>query len=202
MSMPLDPSFDELLRRLRAGDEDAAREVFQRFARRLIGLARQRLDRLVRTKVEAEDVVQSALKSFFVGYAGGEFELGDWNSLLGLLVVITLRKCAREAKRFRGPHHDVRREVELPADGEEVADWEVFAHEPTPAEAAMLADTVEQLLRDLEPRARGVLELRMQGYTVPEISAQAGLTEHTVEGVLRKVRKRLRRLEGGAAGAP
>jgi RNA polymerase sigma-70 factor (ECF subfamily) len=201
--MSIDPSFDELAARLRQGDAEAARQVFRRFAGRLIGLARKRLDRLARTKVDPEDVVQSALKSFFLGYAGGQYELGGWDKLLGLLVVITLRKCAREAKRFHGPRHDVRREEELPADDEAVADWEVFAREPTPAEAAMLADTVEQLLNELDPRARRVLELRLQGFTAPEISAQVGLTEHTVAGVLRKVRRRLRRLEEeGGAGAP
>ena len=50
--------------RLRAGDNAAAAEVFRRFANRLIGLARTHLDARVRQKVDPEDVMQSALKSF------------------------------------------------------------------------------------------------------------------------------------------
>jgi RNA polymerase sigma-70 factor (ECF subfamily) len=196
--MSLDPSFDDVMARLRAGDQDAAREVFRRFAGRLIALAHERLDRLVRPKVDPEDVVQSALKSFFVRYAAGQFDLGGWDGLWGLLVCITLRKCGREVRRFHGPHHDVRREA--PAGDEASALWDALAREPTPAEAVMLAETVEQFMRDLGARERRVFELRLQGCTVPEISAQVGRTEYTVEGVLRKIRKRLRHLQDVGAG--
>jgi RNA polymerase sigma-70 factor (ECF subfamily) len=199
--MSLDPSFAEAMARLRAGDQDAAREIFQRFAGGLIGLAYERLDRLVRTKVDPEDVVQSVFKSFFLRYIEGRFDLGDWDSLWGLLVCITLRKCGREIKHFHGPHHDVRRELSA-AEGEAIGGWDVLAREPTPAEAVMLADTVEQFLRELEPRERRVLELRLQGCTVPEISAEVDRTEHTVEGILRKIRKRLRQLQDGGTPAP
>jgi RNA polymerase sigma-70 factor (ECF subfamily) len=199
--MSRDPSFDDVMDRLRAGDQEAAREIFQRFAGRLIGLAYERLDRLVRTKVDPEDVVQSVFKSFFIRYIEGRFDLGDWDSLWGLLVCITLRKCGREIKHFHGPHHDVRRELSV-AEGEAIGGWDVLAREPTPAEAVMLADTVEQFLRDLAPRERRVLELRLQGCTVPEISAEVDRTEHTVEGILRKIRKRLRQLQDGGTPAP
>jgi RNA polymerase sigma-70 factor (ECF subfamily) len=150
--------------------------------------------------VDPEDVVQSALKSFFLRYAAGKFDLADWDGLWGLLVVITLRKCGREVKRFHGPHHDVRREAAAAAGGEADAVWDALAREPTPAEAAMLAETVEQFVRDLGARDRRVFELRLQGCTVPEISAEVGRTEYTVEGVLRKIRKRLRHLQDSSAG--
>jgi RNA polymerase sigma factor (sigma-70 family) len=64
----------------------------------------------------------------------------------------------------------------------------------------MLADTVEQFLGELASRERRVFELRLQGCTVPEISAEVGRTEYTVEGVLRKIRKRLRHLQDNGAG--
>jgi hypothetical protein len=38
------PSFEDLMARLRAGQNDAATEVFNRFAGRLIALARKQLD--------------------------------------------------------------------------------------------------------------------------------------------------------------
>jgi RNA polymerase sigma-70 factor (ECF subfamily) len=193
--MSSESSFDEVMARLRAGDQDAARQIFQRFAGRLIALAHERLDCLVRRKVDPEDVVQSALKSFFLRYAAGQFDVGDWNSLWGLLVVITLRKCGREIKHFHGPQHDVRREAAAQAGSEATDAWEALADEPTPAEAAMLAETIEQVVGELGPRERRVFELRLQGCTVPEISAEVSRTEYTVEGVLRKIRKRLRHLQ-------
>ena len=59
------------MERLRAGDDEAAREVFDRFARRLVGLARRRFDRRLAHRVDPEDVVQSAFKSFFVRHREG-----------------------------------------------------------------------------------------------------------------------------------
>ena len=46
-----DPPFETFVDRLRAGDPDAAGQVFARYARRLLGLASTRLGRLLRPKV-------------------------------------------------------------------------------------------------------------------------------------------------------
>jgi RNA polymerase sigma-70 factor (ECF subfamily) len=174
---------------LRGGDDAAARRLLARFAGRLIGLAQRRLDRKVRPKVEAEDVVQSAFRSFFLGHADGRFDLGGWDGLWGLLVCITLRKCARTNRRFRGPCRDVRRE-----EGEGDDGWAGLSREPTAEEAAVLAETLERILRGLPEREKPVCQLRLQGYTVPEISERVGLTEYTIQGILKKVRKRLQGL--------
>ena len=135
---------------LREGSPEAADVVFRRFAARLIGLARLNLDARVRQKVDPEDIVQSVLKSFFWRHADGQFELDDWDSLWRLLVVITLRKCGREVKRFFGPHHDVRQEMKRPRSKEDSRrSWQLVDPEPTPAEAVRLADLVEQCMKDL-----------------------------------------------------
>jgi RNA polymerase sigma-70 factor (ECF subfamily) len=190
--MAQDGSFEALMAQLRAGDEDAASKVFHLFASRLIALARLHLGSRVGQKVDAEDVVQSVFKSFFRRHADGQFELRNLDSLWGLLVRITLRKCGRKRQHFYGPHHDVRKETAaLPAGDDSNAGWEAMAREPTPEQVASLAETLEQLLRSLSERDRRILELRLHGYTVPEISREVGRTEFTVEGALKKVRKRL-----------
>jgi RNA polymerase sigma factor (sigma-70 family) len=188
-------SFDELMARLRAGDQDAANLIFHEFASRLIGLVRQRLDNRLRQKLDADDVVQSVFESFFVRHRDGQFELENRDSLWGLLVRITLRKCGRKKRDFYGPHRDLRREA-APSPGDESSgrEWEGVAREPGPEEAAMLADTVSQFLSGLTDRERGIVELRLQGCTAPEISALVGRTEYTVQGILKRVRKRLRPL--------
>src|SRR5581483_7579718 len=91
-TMTEDRSFRELMSQLRAGDETAAGEVFQRFAQRLIGLARTHLDSWIRQKEDPEDVVQSVYKSFFARYGEGQFRVANWNDLWSLLTLITLRK--------------------------------------------------------------------------------------------------------------
>jgi RNA polymerase sigma-70 factor (ECF subfamily) len=156
-------------------------------------LARTHLDTRIRQKVDAEDVVQSVFRSFFLRHADGQFDLKDWGSLWGLLALITVRKCARQNRHFHGPEHDVRKEVAaVPAADDSATGWEALDREPTAEEAVALAETVEHLLRGLSGRNRVILELRLQGYTVPEISERVGVTEFTVEGRLKQLRKRLR----------
>src|SRR5438128_1443057 len=94
-------SFAELMLRLRAGEDRAAAEVFRRYTARLIGLARRHFDTALRRRVDPEDAVQSAYKSFFLRCGQGQFDLGDWGELWNLLAVITLRKCWNQVQHHR-----------------------------------------------------------------------------------------------------
>jgi RNA polymerase sigma-70 factor (ECF subfamily) len=197
--MSAEESFEEVMTRLRAGDQAAAAEVFARYARRLIALARLHLDGRLRQKVDPEDILQSVFKSFFLRQGRGEFDLGGWDGLWALLSVITLRKCARQRDHFNALCRDVSREAAPPASEKSDASWLALARDPTPAEAALLAETVELLLRDLKEREREIVSLALQGYTPSEISAQLNRPRRTVYNLLERVKKRLRaRSEDGS----
>ena len=192
--MAASDSFTDLMARLRAGDEAAAREVFQRFVGKLIRLARRQFDAVLRRKVDPEDVVQSAYKSFFLRHGEGKLEVHDWGNLWGLLTVITLRKCLDRVEYHRAERRDVQREVAAQP-GAAGADpwWQAVAREPTPEEAAVLAETVEQLLLSLAEDERPVLELSLQGYTTAEISERLGRPERSVRRVRERLKKELER---------
>jgi RNA polymerase sigma-70 factor (ECF subfamily) len=98
--MTADDTFARLMARLRSGEDAAAREVFERFAGRLVALTRGRFNRLLARKVDPEDVVQSAFKSFFVRHRAGKLVVGDSDGLWNLLTLITLRNCADRAEAF------------------------------------------------------------------------------------------------------
>jgi RNA polymerase sigma-70 factor (ECF subfamily) len=201
--VPADSSFHDVMARLRAGDPDAAAAIFHRFAGRLIGLARTRLDSRLRQKVDPEDVLQSVYKSFFLRHAEGQFELHNWDSLWALLTVITVRKCGQWIDHFHTGGRDVTREVTpTPANDSSPPSWKAFAREPTPSEVAMLAETVEQLLRNLSEREREIVSLALQGYTAPEISERLGRPERTVYRVVERARKHLQRLRAESMGPP
>ena len=174
-------------------NDDAARAVFRQYAGRLIQLARARLDRRTRQKVDPEDVVQSVFRSFFTRQAEGRFDLTSWDDLWSLLVVITIRKCRRQAVALRADRRDVRRELhasQLPES--EPASLDVVGAEPTPDEVVSLVETVERLLSGANDAERQIIMLRLQGYTPPEISREVGgLSERKVYRVLAQARKRL-----------
>jgi RNA polymerase sigma-70 factor (ECF subfamily) len=191
--MALNASFDVLMDRLRQGDQSAARQIFQRFACRLVGLARAHLDSKMRQKVDPEEVMQSAFKSFFWRYAEGQFDFADWDSLGSLLTLFTLRKCGHKVEHFRAACRDVRREAQVIEEADSSASWQAIAREPTPEEAFQLTETVEELFRGLDDADRQAVELSLQGYKAAEISAQVGLSERTVYRLLDRIKAKLQR---------
>jgi RNA polymerase sigma-70 factor (ECF subfamily) len=198
----MDPeqSFQLMIGRLRAGDDAAAGEVVARFSLRLAGLARSRMNGQLRQKIDADDVLQSVFKSFFVRHADGQFEPTGWDSLWTLLSVIAVRKCCTHWKYYQADRRNVGREA--PIEDDSSATWEPFDREPTPDEAAAAADTVEQLMRSLDSRGREILSLRLQGRLVEEIAGEIGCAERTVRRVLDRVKSRLQELEETAVIGP
>ena len=189
-------SFTDVMTRLRAGDQAAAQEIFQRFVDKLIRLARRQFDAALCRKVDPEDVVLSAYKSFFIRYGEGKLEVHDWGNLWGMLTVITLRKCLDRVEYHRAARRNVQREAAAqPGAGGVPPWWKAVARDPTPEEGAMLAETVELLLRGLEDAERPILELSLQGYTTQEISERLGRSERTVRRLREEVRKRLERMQ-------
>jgi RNA polymerase sigma-70 factor (ECF subfamily) len=187
-------SFAEFLARLHNKEDAAAQDLVGRFTHQLIALALRHINAGLRHKVDPEDVVQSAYKSFFVRYGAGNLDVENWNSLWGLLTLITVRKCAERAAYHRAGRRDAAREVSPPRGGDEAASWlEPFGREPTPLEAAVLTETIEQLFADLDEEERPVLELSLHGHTTREIAEQLGRAERTVRLLREGVRRRLER---------
>jgi len=191
----MDPhdSFAEVERKLRAGDQDAATEVFHRFARRLRGLAREKLDIRIRRKEDPADVVQSVFRSFFTRHRDGKYKLATWEKLWSLLTVITVRKCLNRNEYYFAGRRDITREISAADWGDAAAGLsEAINRKPTVLEAVVLVDTVKQMMRRLESDERAIIELSLQGYTAQEISAQLGLSERMVVRVVRHAVDRLR----------
>jgi RNA polymerase sigma factor (sigma-70 family) len=193
--MSPDSSFEALACGLHTGDPDAAARVFRRFAQRLVQLAGRRLDRLIKVKSGPEDVVQSVFRSFFHRQRQGQLEVQGWDELWDMLVLITLRKCCNRAEHYHAACRDVRREVPPPsADGSDTA-WEAVGREPSPAEAAQLAETVEQILGSFKDREQAIVELTLQGVPVTEVSARLGCSERKVYRVLERLRAELQEMQ-------
>ena len=176
--------------RWQGGDQQAAEELFLRYAERLVALARSRLSAKLSRHLDPEDVVQSAYRSFFSGARNGRFVLRQSGDLWRLLVAITLHKLRHKVERHTAGKRSLNRELQQDKDSFTLAD-EVLAREPTPAEAAALADTLEHVLRDLEPRQRHMVEMRLQGYQLEEIAKSVRRSERTVRRVLEQIKQAL-----------
>ena len=163
-----------------------ARAAFDRYQLRLIGLARIHLGSRLRRKVDPEDVVQSAYKSLLIRYGNSVASLDGWDRLWGLLTLITIRKCVDRAYYHQADCRNLQREADSTSLCREVA-----GREPTPDEAAVLAETVEELLSGLQGDERLIVQLSLQGYSTQEISQQIGRAERTVRRWREQLRKEL-----------
>jgi RNA polymerase sigma-70 factor (ECF subfamily) len=191
-----DPSID-LLARWQAGDQEAAAQMFRRYAQRLIALARSRLSSKLAQRLDPEDVVQSAYRSFFAGARMGQYDLQRGGDLWRLLVGITLHKLHDQVKRHSADKRDVGAENSF---GSEDSLWDIdsaiFARGPSPAEAVALVDELEQVMRRLEPLQRRILEMRLQGFSLEEIATDTQRCPRTVRRTLARIRRDLQQNHG------
>jgi DNA-directed RNA polymerase specialized sigma24 family protein len=191
--MPSDGSVSRLIDGLVVGDAVAVQGLWERYFRRLVGLARKKLAGSPRRSADEEDVALSAFDSFCRNAERGLFpQLLDRDSLWRLLVVITARKSAhllRDENRLkRGGGVGLHTETAEDAEGPVILD-EVLSREPSPEFAALAAEEHQRLLAALgEDELRSVALWRMEGYTVEEIAARLGYAPRSIKRKLQLIR--------------
>jgi DNA-directed RNA polymerase specialized sigma24 family protein len=182
--MSAEHSVSHWLALLKEGDSRAAQELRERYFRRLVGLARLKLQGSPRRAADEEDVALSAFASFCQGAEQGRFpRLDDRDDLWRLLVVLTARKAS----------HLLRGEGQKKRGGgapEDVALEEVVGREPTPELAALVADECRHLLGRLgDAGLERVAVAMMEGYSNAEIAQRCGCAPRSVERKLQLIRE-------------
>jgi RNA polymerase sigma factor (sigma-70 family) len=180
---------------LKAGDLAAAQPLWERYYRRLVALARERLHAGRRREADEEDIVQSAFHSFFEGVAHGRFpQLNDRDNLWRLLVVITARKAVDQIehqtrKRRGGGTVQGESRISFGADGDEAAIEQVVGDEPTPEFAAEVAEQYARLLDQLgDETLQRVAVWKMEGFTNNEIAGRLDCSRRSVARKLETIR--------------
>ena len=175
------PSSDRsLLRRLRAGEQDAATDLFLKYGARLQALARAKTSQALAARFDPEDVIQSVFRTFFRRASSGLYDVPEGDELWQLLLVIALNKIRDLAAHHRAQKRDVARTdgqlEERSADQESLATLEVVLHD---------------FLGNLPQVQSEVAQMRMEGYQVDEIAQRTGRSKRTVERTLNALRKNL-----------
>ena len=195
--MPVDEQVTYWLRQLEAGDEDAARLLWQRYYRELVELARARFGTTPRRVADEEDVALSVLRCLYEGAARGQFaELVNRGELWQLLAAITGRKVIDQQRRLtqqkrgggrvRGDsvvhgNDDDRSSVGFDQFGGEAA---------TPEVLAIAAEEFQRLMLLLDDdRLRQIAQCKLEGYTNEEIGQRLGLACRSIERKLQRIRQ-------------
>jgi len=168
--MPEEPSFDELVRRVRARDEQAAAELVRRYEPAIRVAVRVRLsDPALRRVFDSTDISQSVLANFFVRAAAGQFELDRPEQLLKLLVVMARNKVTNHALGQQAARRDCRRLGTADPDAQECVD-------PRPRASSVVAhqDLLREFCGRLSEEERRLADLRAVGLSWPEIAGKVG----------------------------
>jgi RNA polymerase sigma-70 factor (ECF subfamily) len=185
--VPEEPSFPDLIRRVRAGDDAAAAELVRRYEPAIRRSVRLRLDPRLRRVYDSLDLCQAVLGSFFVRAASGQFDLDTPEQLLKLLATMTRNKLSKAGRHQRAARRDARR-----VEAGDAAARDLVGAEATPSRHVAARELLEEVHRRLSPEERQLVELRHQGRDWAAIAAEVG-------GSPEALRKKLARAVGRVA---
>jgi DNA-directed RNA polymerase specialized sigma24 family protein len=185
------------LRQLEAGDQEAARLLWQRYYGELVELARVRLGKTPRRVIDEEDVALSVMRCLYERAAVGQYAgIVNRQELWQLLATITIRKVIdkqrllNQQKRGSGM---VRGDSALmESDGDDCGSGfdQLSGDAPTPEVLAMTAEEYQRLMSLLDDdRLRQIAQCKLEGYRNEEIGERLALACRSVERKLQRIRK-------------
>ncbi|MFO0845636.1 MAG: sigma-70 family RNA polymerase sigma factor [Gemmataceae bacterium] len=164
-----DLTFDDLILRVRRGDEAAAALLVRRYEPAIRRAVRFRLtDPRLRRTCDSLDVCQSVLASFFVRVASGQYDLGTPAQLLRLLTTMARNKLLNQARQQLAARRDAR----LVTD--DVADHDLIVNAPGPEQLAEARELLQEVHRRLAPDELRLVELRNQGHDWAAVAKVVG----------------------------
>jgi RNA polymerase sigma-70 factor (ECF subfamily) len=193
---------DALTRRLRAGDPEAAGELFALWRDRLKGMVRLRLDRRLRGRLDASDVLQEAFLD--VRKKAADFAAKpDMPPYLWLRLVTAERLLILHRHHLGTKMRDAGQEVSLHQGGLPAATSHSLANLllgrlTSPSAAAIRAERqarLQEALNAMDPTDREVLALRhFEELSNAEVAAVLGLTKTAASNRYIRALKRLREI--------
>ena len=181
---------EELLHFYREGAgvsaNEAASEIYDRYAARLAALATERIGPRLRRRFDADDVVQSAFRSFFVGAAADRYELGGPGDLWRLLAGITLNKLYGQIEKQTAAKRSPKREA---YESHSLA--QPLAPEPAASEIAAAEESLQTAIADLTPQEQELFASLVEGRSPEAIGELLGKSPRTVRRLLASVRQKI-----------
>jgi RNA polymerase sigma-70 factor (ECF subfamily) len=177
-----------LLARIQAGEEDAARELLGRYESKVRMVVRRQLPRLLRSRFDSIDFLQSVWGSFFHRIRTGSNDLDEERNLIAFLAWAARNKVIDEYRRASTQRQDIHRESPLRHEPEDGGAF--VAPDETPSQVALARETFGRLRELLPEDRRVILELKAEGFSCREIGQRLGVSERTVQRVLEDLKGR------------
>ena len=185
-------AYADFIRRVRAGDEQAAEELVRRYEAEIRLEVRVWLrvrDPRLRRVFDSMDICQSVLASFFVRAAVGDFDLAEPRQLIGLLVGMARNKLSEQVRHHQRQRRDVRRTSGAEADAQLAP-----AVGETPSQVVAHRELLQKFREQMSEEERRIADLRAAGLDWADVAAQLG---GTAEGRRKQLARAVARVGSG-----
>ncbi len=171
---------------LASGDSQVEQEFWATYAKPLHRVADRQLSQQMKRRVDPDDVVQSACRTFFRRVRQGEFSLEDRGDLWRLLLTITLNKARMQARHHGRDCRSIDREQAFPTEpGSDGASFE------SELEKVDFADFLDSIMRKFDPEQQEILQRSLDNQTQDEIAEAVGCSQRTVRRMQVRIRELL-----------
>jgi DNA-directed RNA polymerase specialized sigma24 family protein len=179
MAPEASPSITRLIRAIQDDRASAVSTLLALYFDRLVQLARTRLSNLPGMAGFEEDI---SLRSFHSVYqrvrdTSRPLQMSSRDDLWRLLATRTISGAIDLIRRHRPGEVPGNFDVEL-----------LLARDPTPEEAAEMADECRRVLDLVDPQRRQIALWKVEGHTNEEIAARLDCVERTVERKVSRIR--------------
>ncbi len=185
--------FEALMERVRAGCQDAARQVYDQYSDKVRLVVRHALHQRMRSQFDSFDFVQSVWASFF-DVPAREYTFETPDALIKFLARTAHNKVVDQARKGLGTQkRDLTREQSLDARrGENTALGEqLHVRGPSPSQLAIASELREHLLEGQPPEFQRALEMLRRGHDKGEIAAVLGMHPKLLQRVLQELRRKV-----------
>jgi RNA polymerase sigma factor (sigma-70 family) len=168
----------DLVTAFQEGDLGAARELHDQFSDRLMALVRRRLNPVFQPRMDPEDVVQSAFRSFFRVLGKDDYAVTDnMDAVWGLLASIAINKLRAKVRFHSAGKRSIQKE-------------DCFHHAidatGAPDTETVFVDELRRLFSKCSPTHHSILELLLEGKSVEEVAEIQGCSTRTVNRVIER----------------
>jgi RNA polymerase sigma-70 factor, ECF subfamily len=177
-----------LVERSRAGDQNAATQLYHRYFKRLTALVRKRCPAELARTVGVEDIVQSVFRTLFQRIGQGYYDVPDGHELWRLLLVIAMNRIHAKVTHYHAAKRDG-----VQADDKAKAGRRIVPQEATRDVTSDQTEVgLKEILERLPAEHRVIASLRIEGHTVAEVARITGRSKRTIERILQETRFKLK----------
>jgi RNA polymerase sigma-70 factor (ECF subfamily) len=176
--------FELLMERVRTGDADAGKELFERYGKAIQRVVRFHMDRRLRTQFDSIDFAQDAWASFF-RISAEDFNFQTPEELVAFLTRTVQNKVV-DAYRKRSQHSK--------DNGRTFREFDNKIHKllgrlPSPSQCAIAEEEWRRLMHNKPPKVQQALAMLRDGYSQREIAKSLGLNVKRIHRLLARLKK-------------